>query len=152
MSNLILSKLQWPSLAQDLAIMTVPGSPIDSLDIIYSTYHIDEETLQQILKVPYFQTLFQQALSVFRAQGGKAGHMFRAGSLSQSLSEKLYSDAMSNAMEAKDMIKFLELLMKSAGILGKDSEATVNTQVNVGVQLPLPQGLNNPKLKHALPV
>lgn len=148
----ILSQLRWPSLAQDLAVMTVPGSPIDDLSVIYNSYHITEDDLQQIIKIPKFQELFRRSLADFQAQGTKAGQMFRATALSQALSEKLYNDAMASELEAKDSIKLLELLMKASGILDKTPEATVNTQVNVGVNLPLPHGLTNQKLKHAIPV
>lgn len=146
MSGIALSTLSWPSLAQDLAVMAVPGSPITDLGVIYSTYNLTEASLMSILQVPKFQMMFKEALSEFRAQGGKAGSIYRARTLSHSLAEKLYKDAMTT-MEPKDAIKLLELLMKSSGIMDKDTP-TVNTQVNVGVSLPLPKGLSNKKLAH----
>lgn len=147
--NDTLSQLRWPSLAQDLAVMTVPGSPITSLDAIYKTYNITEDELRDILKVPYFQQLFKNSLETFKAQGSKAGQIFRATSLSQALSEKLFTDALRGDMEAKDSLKLLELLMKGAGLFDKtDGGTQVNTQVNVGLNLPLPKGLRNHKLDH----
>jgi hypothetical protein len=71
--------------------------------------------------------------------------------LSQALSEKLFKDAMGlgeNGMKAAEAIKFLELMMKAAGMAENKDAPVVNVQTNVGVQLPLPSGLNNPKLKH----
>ena len=147
MDGVVLSQLQWPSLAQDLAIMAVPGSPIEDLGQIYSTYGLTESELKHILQVPKFQLMFKNALAGFRAQGNKAGSIYRALTLSHSLAEKLYKDAMST-MEAKDAIRLLELLMKSCGMLEKDNMTQVNVQNNVGVQLPLPKGLANKKLAH----
>lgn len=147
MDGIVLSQLQWPSLAQDLAVMAVPGSPIDDLEMIYRTYHLTEEELKAIISVPKFQMMFKDALAGFRAQGNKAGSVYRALTLSHSLAEKLYKDAMST-MEPKDAIRLLELLMKSSGMLDKEAIAQVNTQVNVGVALPLPKGLENKKLAH----
>lgn len=145
--SVILSQTRWPSLALDLAIMTVPGSPLTELNTIYETYSLTQNELREILNNPYFQQLFNDTLEQVKAQGNKAGAAYRAMTLSQALSEKLFRDANGNRMEPKDMIKFYELLLKSAGLLdNKDTQ--VNTQVNVGVALPLPTGLNNPKLKH----
>ena len=145
--NIALSQLRWPSLAQDLAVMSVPGSPIVDLADIYSTYNIDDAELKEIIKVPKFQQLFADSLAEFKAQGSKAAQMYRAVSLSQALSEKLFRDAMGSALDAKDAIKLLELLMRASGQFDQ-KETQVNTQVNVGVSLPLPNGLSNPKLNH----
>lgn len=148
MSNaLVLSHLRWPSLAQDLAIMTVPGTPLTDLQAIYDTYGVDEQSLKELLAVPEFQNMFKTELERCKAQGSKAGVLYRFGTLSQALSEKLYRDAIASQMEMKDAIKFLELLLKAGGMLN-DKEQSVNTQVNVGIALPVPQGLKNPKLNH----
>ena len=49
--------------------------------------------------------------------------------------------------EAKEAVKLLELLMRSAGTLdGSTAGPTVNVQNNVGIALPIPKGIN--KLKH----
>lgn len=145
--TICLSQLKWPNLAQDLAIMSVPGSPIDNLDIIYSTYGISAQELKDIVKIPKFRELFTNCLAEFQAQGSKAANIYRATALSQALSEKLYSDAMDDKLEAKDSLKLLELLFKASGQLDRQ-ETQVNTQVNVGVNLPLPSGLSNKKLDH----
>lgn len=145
--SICLSQLKWPTLAQDLAIMSVPGSPIEDLSIIYDTYGITEEELKAIIEVPKFRDLFKNCLSEFKAQGSKAANIYRATSLSQTLSEKLYRDAMNSELEPKDALKLLELLYKASGQLDKQ-DTQVNTQVNVGVNLPLPKGLDNKKLSH----
>ena len=112
--SVILSQTRWPSLALDLAIMTVPGSPLTELNTIYETYSLTQNELREILNNPYFQQLFNDALEQVKAQGNKAGAAYRAMTLSQALSEKLFRDANGNRMEPKDMIKFYELLLKSA--------------------------------------
>lgn len=145
--SLLQSQLQWSSLAYDLAVMTVPGSPIKELDQLVRSYGLNTRQLKDLLTIPTFQAMFKKALQTVEAQGTKAAHIYRATSLSQALSEKLYRDAMDDdkKMKAQDAIKLLELLLKSATLLdGKDTQ--VNVQTNVA--LSLPTGLDNPKLKH----
>ena len=147
MSDVMLAHPKWPSLAQDLAIMTVPGSPITDMSYIYQTYGLNEAALKTVLVIPEFQELFKRELERCKALGDKAATVYRFGSLSQALSEKLFRDAINNEIEAKDAIKLLELLLKASG-LNEDKTPQVNTQVNVGVALPLPKGLSNKKLQH----
>lgn len=133
--------------------MTVPGAPVTDLAQILQTYSLTSDQLKDILKIPTFQHLFDKALKGVEALGSKAAHIYRATALSQSLSEKLFRDAMTDGgkMEAKDAIKLLELLLKSATLLdGKDTQ-NVNVQANVGVALSLPHGLSNPKIRHLAP-
>lgn len=148
MSNIALTELRWPSLARDLAVMYAPDTPITDLSIIYSTYNLDEPTLASILTVPKFQAMYRKALEEMKAQGAKAGSMYRAGTLAQALSEKLFNDAADGKMKSGEAIKLLELFLKAGGLLEKEAAATVNVQNNVGISLPLPRGLTNPKLKH----
>lgn len=148
--SVVLSQHRWPSLAQDLAVMTVPGSPLTELDQVCATYGISEKELKEVLTIPAFQALFKTALDGFKSQGNAAGARYRAGTLSQALSEKLFRDASRGDMDAKDAIKFLEILLKTAGLYDS-KETTVATQVNVGVNLPLPRSLSGGKLKHAFP-
>ena len=69
--------------------------------------------------------------------------------LSQALLEKMFRDAHQGLLENKDALKLLELMMKSAGLLDTKEATQVNTQVNVAVPLPLPQGVA--KVAHCLP-
>lgn len=151
--SILESQLHWPSLAQDLAVMTVPGSPITELDQILRSYSISSKQLKEILTIPSFQKLFEKSLKAIEAMGTKAAHIHRATALSQSLSEKLFRDAMADGtrMKAQDAIKLLELLLKSATLLDGKESAQVNVQTNVGVALSLPTGLNNPKIRHLEP-
>lgn len=146
-NQLILSRFRWPSIVQDLALMTVPGSPIKGLGAICQTYNLTEAELKSLLQVPQFKEMLKTALAEMQEQGGRGGARRRSLILSQALSDQLFRSAINGGMEAKDAIKFLELQMKSAGLLAED-KTQVNTQVNVGVKLPLPIGLDNPKLKH----
>lgn len=149
---LSLSKMRWPSLAQDLAVMSVPGSPIEDLKTVLATYDLSQDDLKNILKTPEFLEMFERELQAVRAEGSRAAANYRYRTLSQSLSEKLFRDATTGTMEAKDAIKLLELLFKASDQFAKEVQPQVNTQVNVGVQLPLPIGLTNKKLAHAIPV
>ena len=149
---LSLSKMRWPSHAQDLAVMSVPGSPIEDLKTVLATYDLSQDDLKNILKTPEFLEMFERELQAVRAEGSRAAANYRYRTLSQSLSEKLFRDATTGTMEAKDAIKLLELLFKASDQFAKEVQPQVNTQVNVGVQLPLPIGLTNKKLAHAIPV
>lgn len=147
--SLAISQFHWPSLAQDLAVMLVPGTPLTNIEQIYATYNIDEQDLRELLEIPEFRDLFRKEKAQYKAEGKHAGAMYRFNSLSQSLSEKLFSDAMASAMDGKDAIKLLELFMKAARLLDIPKDAPqVNTQVNVSIPLPIPTGLKNPKLSH----
>lgn len=146
-----LDYLKWPSLARDLAVMTVPDSPLEDLDKVLTTYNLSREELAKLVLHPEFQPLFQKELELCRSQGTRAGQIYRFSTLSQALSEKLFQDAMGlgeNGMKAAEAIKLLELMMKAAGLADTKDTPVVNVQTNVGVQLPLPTGLSNPKLKH----
>ena len=145
--SITLSQLRWPSLAQDLAVLAAPGSPIDSLDQIYSSYDITEDELNALLKVPLFQKYFKAAVDELKALGSRAGAMYRAGTLAQGVSEKLYRDFLAGDIKAPDAIKFLDLLYKASGMMDKQ-QAQVAVQVNNGIHLPIPVGLDNPKFNH----
>lgn len=142
-----LAQLKFPSIAQDLAIMSMPDSPIENLDAVCRAHQITRDELSEIIKIPKFQELFANSLAEFRAQGSQAVVQYRTASLAQALSEKIFRDAMQDKVEAKDSVKFLELLMRASGQLDT-KDKSVNTQVNVGINIPVPKGLNNPKLRH----
>ncbi len=151
MSSGALDHLKWPSLARDLAVMTVPDSPLDDLDKVLEAYDISREELGKLVLHPEFQPLFQKELELCKAQGSRAGQIYRFATLSQALSEKLFKDAMglgAEGMKPAEAIKFLELMMRAAGMSDTKDAPIVNVQTNVGVSLPLPTGLDNPKLKH----
>lgn len=137
---------KWPSLAQDLAVMMVPESPITDFNQIYTAYEITADELKQILSIPKFQELYEQALNDFKSQGQAAGILYRTRQLSAALAEDLFRQALGRQIEAKDSLKLLELLMKASGLFKDKDQAQVNTQVNVGLTLPLPKGLK--KLQH----
>ena len=46
-----LDYLKWPSLARDLAVMTVPDSPLEDLDKVLTTYNLSREELAKLLRV-----------------------------------------------------------------------------------------------------
>lgn len=143
----VLSVQRWTSLARDLALISLPGAPISELDDVLKTYGLTKSELKYILEVPKFKSLLQKEREEFEAQGPNAGMKQRTAMLAQALSEKMFRTAMSDSMEHKESLRLLELLLKSSGLMD-EKQQTVQVQTNVGVALPLPQGLNNPKLKH----
>ena len=137
---------KWPSLAQDLAVMMVPESPITDFSQIYAAYNITSTELKQLLTIPKFQQLYEQAVNDFKNQGQAAGMLYRTRHLSAALAEDLFKQALEHQFEPKDSLKLLELLMKASGLFRDKDQAQVNTQVNVGLTLPLAKGIK--KLKH----
>lgn len=144
----VLSVQRWTSLARDLAILALPGAPVSELDDVLKTYGITKSELKYILEVPKFKTLLQKEREELESQGPNAGMKQRTAMLAQALSEKMFRTAMSDSMEHKESLRLLELLLKSSGLMDEKPAAAVQVNTNVGVALPLPQGLNNPKLKH----
>lgn len=143
----VLSVQRWASLARDLALISLPGAPVSELDDVLKTYGLTKAELKYILEVPKFKDLLKKEREEFEAQGPNAGMKQRTAMLAQALSEKMFRTAMSDSMEHKESLKLLELLLKSSGLM-EEKQQSVQVQTNVGVALPLPQGLNNPKLKH----
>lgn len=139
---------QWPTLARDLALLTIPDSPAKDLDNVRATYGLSKEELKAILAVPYFQKLFARFLEDVQTLDSKGAVKYRAMLLSQSLAEKLYLQASRGELEAKDSLKLLELLFRAASLDRDAGAAQVNTQVNIA--LPIPQGVA--KVAHCIPV
>lgn len=147
-SSIVLSQLRWPSMAQDLAILSAPGDASFDIAVFCRSYGITEVELDSLIKIPEFQDLLSHAVQQVQAQGDKAGPRYRASVLSRHLSEHLFRRAASGEMSDKDSLKLLETLLRSAGLY--DPPPVANTQVNVGVSVPIavPVGMNNPKLDH----
>lgn len=139
MSYPLKAQMRWPALAQDLALISIPNSPIEGVDEICLTYGITRAELKDILRVPYFQSLVDASLQELKKQGSQAGLRYRAMQLSQSLAEKLYRKANADGMGDKEAVKLLEILLKASGV-DKEPSAQVNTQVNIA--LPFPAGVD----------
>lgn len=146
-----LSQLRWPSLAQDIAVIAVSETANKDYSDICKNYGITDDELAEIISVPKFRMLFEHAVNDCKASE-KARHTVveRFTTLSQSLADKLYRDAQSGTMDHREAVKLLELLLKAAQLTDTKTNQ-VNTQVNVGLSLPLPTGLTNPKLNHLQP-
>lgn len=136
MANPLKAQKQWPSLAQDMALLTIPNSPVEGIDDVCATYGLTKDELKSILTVPYFQKLLEQALADVQALGSAAGVKYRAMILSQTLAENLFRQANSGMMEPKESLKLLELLFRAAGLEKTAGSAQVNTQVNIALPLP----------------
>lgn len=145
--SVLTSQYRWPSLARDLAILSVPGSPVDLQDI-FNTYDLDKASLTELLQNPTFVKLFEKEARLCEQNGEKAAVKYRATTLSQALSEKLFTVAVQGGMKDSDALKLLDLLLKTAGLLTED-KTTVAVQTNVNMKLPLP---HVPKLAHCFPI
>lgn len=134
--SVLSSQTRWPSLARDLAVLTVPDSPLD-LKSILRAYELTKEELATILQNPSFMKMFDKEMALCEQAGSKAAVRYRATTLSQALSEKLFRDAVSGILEPKDSLKLLDLLMHASGIMEED-KTPIAVQSNVQVNLPLP--------------
>lgn len=134
--SVLSSQTRWPSLARDLAVLTVPDSPLD-LKSILRAYELTKEELATILQNPSFMKMFDKEMALCEQAGSKVAVRYRATTLSQALSEKLFRDAVSGILEPKDSLKLLDLLMHASGIMEED-KTPIAVQSNVQVNLPLP--------------
>lgn len=131
---------QWPALAWDVALATIPNSPINSIDELCNEYGITLQELKQILAVPHFQYLLDSSVQELHKQGSKAGLRYRAMVLAQAMFESLYRKVNQGEMKDADMLKFLDSLIKAAG-LDKDAGAATQVNVQTNIALPFPQGV-----------
>lgn len=144
------AQMQWPSLAQDLALLNVPNSPFKGgVDEVCEAYGLSRNDLKAVLAVPHFQLLFQKAVDEVGRDGSRAGVRARATMLTQALAEKLFREASADHMEAKDAIKLLDSLLKMSG-LDKEQKGDVQVNTQVNVQIPVPPAV--PKMAHCIPV
>lgn len=137
MSNLVLNQSSWPTLARDLAILTVPDSPID-MKAVLTNYSMTKEELVDLFRNPSFVALFDKELEVCRKHGDKAAARYRASTLSQALAEKLFRDALADQLKPGEAIKLLDLLYEASGIMDKEPQVQVAVQNNTKIALPLP--------------
>lgn len=148
LGNPLKEHLRWPALAQDIALITIPNSPINGLGEVCAAYGITEPELRDIISVPYFQQLLDSSMRELQKQGSKAGLRYRAMILAESLAEMLYRRANSGQMKDQDALKLLDSLLKASGV-EKDAAGTqVNVQNNIA--LPFPQGVK--KVANLIPV
>lgn len=134
--SILSSQVHWPSLARDLAVLSVPDTPLD-LPAILRTYSLSKEELATILTNPSFMKMYEKEVAFCESQGSKVAVRYRASTLSQALSEKLFRDAINDAMDSKDALKLLDLLMHASGVMEED-KSPVALQNNVQINLPLP--------------
>lgn len=148
MSNPLKEQMRWPALAQDIALITIPNSPINGIQEVCDAYGITQPELRDILSVPYFQQLLEDSMQELKKQGSKAGLRYRSMILAQSLAEMLYRRANSGDMKDSDALKLLDSLLKASGVDSKEAAAQVNVQANIA--LPFPAGVK--KVAHCMPV
>lgn len=139
MANPLKEHLRWPALAQDIALITIPNSPINGIQEVCDAYGITQPELRDILSVPYFQQLLDTSMQELQKQGSRAGLRYRAMVLAESLAEMLYRRANSGQMKDTDALKLLDSLLKASGIEKEPAGTQVNVQNNIA--LPFPQGV-----------
>lgn len=139
MANPLKEHLRWPALAQDIALITIPNSPINGIQEVCDAYGITQPELRDILSVPYFQQLLDTSMQELQKQGSRAGLRYRAMILAESLAEMLYRRANSGQMKDADALKLLDSLLKASGIEKEPAGTQVNVQNNIA--LPFPQGV-----------
>lgn len=147
MADLLKEHMRWPALAHDIALITIPNSPISGIQEVCNAYGLTQSELRDILTVPYFQQLLDGSMEELKKQGSKAGLRYRAMVLSGSLAEMLYRRANSGQMKDADALKLLDSLLKASG-LEKDNGTQVNVQNNIA--LPFPSGVK--KVAHLVAV
>lgn len=128
-------RTRWASLARDLAVLTLPYSPLDLPDI-RNTYDITDAELAELLRNPDFLKLFEKEMDLCEKAGDKAVVRYRTGTLSQALAEKLFRDAMGDSMKPGEALKLLDLLLKTSGFMAEDKTPTVAVQTNISLPLP----------------
>lgn len=128
-------QVKWPSLARDLAILTMPYSPVSMQDI-FRTYQTDKDEIATLLATPDFVKRFEKEMAVCEQAGDKAVVRYRTSTLSQALAEKLFRDAINDAMKPGEALKLLDLLLKTAGLMAEDKAPTVAVQTNIALPLP----------------
>lgn len=146
MVGVLRTQLRWPSLANDLALISVPNSPVGSIDDICKAYGISRDELREILAVPQFQQMYDVSLQDAKKQNSKSMARYRALCLAQALAERLFRKANDGEMKDADQLKLLESLVKTAGLADKE-QTQVNVQTNIA--LPFPQGVA--KVAHCVP-
>lgn len=131
---------QWPALAWDVALATIPNSPIRDIQELCQAYDITLDDLRRILAVPHFQYMLDSSMQELQKQGSKAGLRYRAMVLAQSMFEKMFRRVNNGEMKDADALKFLDSLIKAAG-LDKDTGASTQVNVQANIALPFPQGV-----------
>lgn len=151
---LVLKQIQskWPSIAQDIALLTVPtsGSATYTGADIAAYYKLTDTQFTKLIELPQFRTLVEQEVAAAKELGPKAGVRLRAEALSLELQETLFSRAMAGDLDDKLSVQLLGMLMKSAGIDQPPEMVqaqTAHNTVNIAFNVPK---LSNKKLAHIM--
>jgi len=116
--KLVKMQHKWPTIARDLALMSQPQTQSSQFDIedVARMYDLSLVELNELIINPTFRQLVVEAVRNLKALGPRAGFRMRAELLATELQEKLYNRAVSGSMEDKQMLQFLAVLLKSAGL------------------------------------
>lgn len=137
------------NLAKDVAMVMAQTSGTKTTYSEIATVHeIPVSDLEKLLGLEVFQSLVKLELDRRLDMGPFGDFRIRSEMLASDLQERIYKKAIGGAVEDKDAIKFLEILLKNTGInesVRQHEEVNSVPPINVTVNVPV---LNNPKLRH----
>ena len=145
---------RWPLIARDIILMSVSqaGTSYTPEDIAKS-YDLTPDEFVTLMRLPMFVEIFKGELSRLKELGPFAGYRMRTEALISDLQERLYLRAQSGVMDDKQMLQFLTVLMKSAGLDApnepQQTPSTVN-QTAVNISFNIPKLPSNKKLAHII--
>lgn len=150
MADLLAIKHLWPSIAKDIALLTVPGGGTHyTADDIAKTYGLTADEFADLTRLPAFETFVKDELARIKSLGPNAGARMRAEAMAVSMQEQMFQQACAGVMDEKVQLQFLNTLLKSAGLDQPPENARAAApQSVVNVAFSIPRLPTNRKLSH----
>lgn len=147
MGKILAIRHKWPLLAFDLAVMWTPQSGVTyDYDHILEKYGITLEELHMLCALPAFKPIAEEQKKRLKSYGSDPVEAFKLKAMAINIAEMQWEKAFNGELEAKDINKFLELLLKSS--IDKQDTATNTANSNVMVNITIPSLPSNSKLDH----
>lgn len=149
--SILMRQYDWPPIAKDIAMLTVPtdGASAFSASDIAEHYDISSDDFVKLLKLPAFRTLVEAELTRIKDLGPMAGARLRAESMASVLQERVFRDAMAGVLDNDQVIRFLDMLNKTAGIdRAPEQVAAAAPKSTVNIAFNIPKLPHNRKLAH----
>ena len=150
-AKLAAKRSEWGAIAQDIVMMSTDSdgsTPYTAADVA-DNYGLTPEELDVLLKLPAMKELIAAEKARIHDLGVNAGARLRAEALASSLQEVLYRKALSGAMDDRQSVQLLTILMRSAGTDAppetKEAERP-QTSVNIAFNIPKIAGKKFAKL------
>lgn len=154
-AKLVSIQYKWASIARDIALMSQPyvgGTEFTAKDIA-NRYELSNAEFILLMKTPAFLEILKAELVHIKELGPHAGHKLRAEAMLIDVQERLYIRALNGEMEDKQLLQFLAVLLKSAGLDGgmeNKTDAVVQNQTAVSIAFNVPKLPSNKKLSHIM--